>query len=99
MEANIITAAAQYSVPLLIGIVGTLMVMIKSGQDKAMEALKEAEKEHGKRFEDLRAELPTKYVLREDFLRAISNMENKMEKGFDDLGKKIDTLMVKGGKE
>lgn len=39
-------------------------------------------------FEQMRSDMPIKYVLREDFLRAVSNMENKMEKGFDALSKK-----------
>ena len=47
-------------------------------------------------FEQMRSDMPIKYVLREDFLRAVSNMENKMEKGFDALSKKIDALRAQG---
>lgn len=39
---------------------------------------------------DFKAQLPRQYVLKDDYIRSMSNFEHKV----DELGKKIDTLII-----
>ena len=45
---------------------------------------------------DLREELPMKYVLRDDFLRAVSGLDNRIDSGFKEISKQIQNRL-KGG--
>lgn len=100
MDAKLLTS-------LFIAIMGTVMMImmgaigwcvkdIRSSMQRSQEKNELAIKDLRADFEQMRSDMSIKYVLREDFLRAVSNMENKMEKGFDALSKKIDALRAQG---
>ncbi|MEG2344169.1 MAG: hypothetical protein RSB52_08415 [Acidaminococcaceae bacterium] len=75
--------------------VSDIKTTIQNEQSKNEKKLEKLQKD----FSDLQAEMPVKYVLRDDFIRAISNLENKMDRGFETVGKKLDAVFeVKNGR-
>lgn len=95
---------------LAIGAVGYLLKELKNTIDKQLSSQSEQMEKMGdknekrfreleKEFSNLRADLPGQYVNRDDFVRAISGLDNRLDKGLTTISKQIQELMTqkKGG--
>lgn len=90
MSVNWIGWLIQTATMLGIGVIG---YFIKDTNDKIQERIKQNEIKINKtdeklenleqKFNDFKAELPTKYVQKDDFIRAMSNVDTKLDKIYD----------------
>ena len=72
-----------------IGLIAYLLKEWKSSvETKAQEERKEV-KELKDKFADLRAHLPAQYVSRDDFIRAIAGLDNRLDNGLNGISKQI----------
>lgn len=72
--------------------IGVIAYFLKTTMTEMKERIKSNEKrveELAKELDDLRADLPFIYVTREDFIRTMNNVDNKLDKIYDG--------MLKGG--
>ena len=95
-----ITWILQTVTALVIGVLGffvrNMLTELKKGIEKNDEKVKEVEKNLTcdiknleKEFSDLKSDLPFVYVLREDFIRSLNNVDSKMS----NIDNKIDKLL------
>lgn len=74
----------------ILGIIGYFLKDIRSSIREQQKSNQEEIKVLRADLEELRAELPEKFVLRDDYIRTLSNLENKIERNFDAVNKKLD---------
>lgn len=92
--ATIAMFALQTVITVLIGAVGwgikNTLAELKNDNQKNREAIKKVEQD----LSDLKSDLPIVYVLREDFIRSLNNVDTQMGK----IDGKLDRLLIAGGK-
>lgn len=79
-----------------IGIIGYLLKDIRSTLKERLDKQEEEIKEVKKDLSDFKGKLPQRYVLRDDFLRAISNLDHKVDNIYvviSDMNKNIAKLL------
>ncbi len=76
----------------ILGIIGYFLKDIRASIREQQKANQDEIKVLRTDLEELRAELPEKFVLRDDYIRTLSNLENKIERNFDAVNKKLDKI-------
>lgn len=76
----------------ILGLIGYFLKDIRSSIREQQKTNQEEIKILRADLEELRAELPIKYVMRNDYIRTLSNLENKIERNFDAVNKKLDKI-------
>lgn len=76
----------------ILGLIGYFLKDIRSSIREQQKTSQEEIKALRADLEELRAELPIKYVMRNDYIRTLSNLENKIERNFDAVNKKLDKI-------
>ena len=89
---TIILGTISTIIAIALGMIGRFLMDIKASLEKQQTENKLEIKNLREDLNDLKAELPVKFVLRDDFIRVVSNLENKMDRNFEMLNKKLDKL-------
>lgn len=76
----------------ILGLIGYFLKDIRASIREQQKTSQEEIKALRADLEELRAELPIKYVMRNDYIRTLSNLENKIERNFDAVNKKLDKI-------
>jgi uncharacterized membrane-anchored protein YhcB (DUF1043 family) len=92
MNNTWVTWVIQSAIMVGVGTIGFFLKDMNTKTQKRLDANEEQTKDLEQRFNDFRADLPTKYVIRDDFIRAMSNVDTKLDKIYD-----IITNTKKGG--
>lgn len=84
-----------------LGIIGYFLRDIRQAVKEQLAAQDEKIKAVEKDVSNLRETLPQKYVLRDDFVRAIAGLDNKVDSIFKEVGEINKSLnrLIGGGKE
>lgn len=86
---------ALWNIVLTLGI-GLICYLLKELKIAIDDRLKEQKNDIRKledKFSDLRAELPRQYVDRDDFVRALTGLETRMNRGFSEISLQMQKMI------
>lgn len=83
----------------LVAMIGVLLKGLKESLDKQVNAQDGKIEKLSAQLSDMREKMPLQFVLRDDFVRAISGLDNRLDKGLTTISRQIQELMnqKKGG--